>query len=337
MLTWLGFLCLVLPGIYLLIAWGFTLPLVVDKQLDFWSAMELSRKVISRHWFKFLGFGLVLFLLLFAGALSLIVGVFVMLPLVLAAQMYAYEDIFGSATGAASVATGPSGTVVTPAAAPQPARAGAGSWSLATKIGLAAAALVIGGFLLVTLLAPHKPWGYLLRHLNRLSPQAVAVTPLPPATLPPPAALATPVTLEVFGPVTEQELTNYQALGLASGQTGALPQFVISRGGPERDAAACAWMEGAGMDFANAGETGALYSMNRDVIVLPRNRWDDLSPAATAALLHDSGQDVGSTWADGGLTNTFGFKTRTGSIGLLQLVEIIAAPPAVKIRYKLAQ
>jgi uncharacterized membrane protein len=94
LLTWLGFLCLVLPGIYLLIAWMFTLPLVVDKQLDFWSAMELSRKVVTKHWFKFLGFGLVLWLLFFAGALALGFGLFVMTPLVLAALMYAYEDIY---------------------------------------------------------------------------------------------------------------------------------------------------------------------------------------------------------------------------------------------------
>jgi hypothetical protein len=40
LLTWLGFVCFVIPGIYLLIAWMFTLPLIADKQLDFWSAME---------------------------------------------------------------------------------------------------------------------------------------------------------------------------------------------------------------------------------------------------------------------------------------------------------
>jgi predicted Ser/Thr protein kinase len=62
-LTWLGFACLILPGIYLLVAWMFTLPLVVDKQLDFWSAMELSRKVVTKHWFKFLGLSIVFFLL----------------------------------------------------------------------------------------------------------------------------------------------------------------------------------------------------------------------------------------------------------------------------------
>lgn len=50
-LTGLGmFLCL-LPGVYLLVAWQFALPLAVDKRLEFWSAMELSRKVATRVWF----------------------------------------------------------------------------------------------------------------------------------------------------------------------------------------------------------------------------------------------------------------------------------------------
>ncbi len=48
----LGFCCLILPGIYLMVAWCFSLPLVADKQLEFWSAMELSRKVATRVWFR---------------------------------------------------------------------------------------------------------------------------------------------------------------------------------------------------------------------------------------------------------------------------------------------
>ena len=56
LLTALGFLCLILPGIYLWVAWIFTLPLIMDKRLDFWSAMELSRKMVTRHWWKLFGF-----------------------------------------------------------------------------------------------------------------------------------------------------------------------------------------------------------------------------------------------------------------------------------------
>jgi hypothetical protein len=55
MLSAIGvFCCLILPGIYLFVAWTFSVPLVADKRLEFWSAMELSRKVINRVWFEML-------------------------------------------------------------------------------------------------------------------------------------------------------------------------------------------------------------------------------------------------------------------------------------------
>ena len=96
----LGFICLVLPFIYLVVAWIFTLPLVIDKRLEFWPAMRLSRKTVSKHWWKFLGFGIVLVLFNLAGVLLLCVGVFLTFPISLAALMYAYEDIFATARNA---------------------------------------------------------------------------------------------------------------------------------------------------------------------------------------------------------------------------------------------
>jgi hypothetical protein len=54
--------CCVIPGVYLLVAWVFSVPLVMDKRLEFWSAMELSRKVVTRVWFEILGLLLVAFL-----------------------------------------------------------------------------------------------------------------------------------------------------------------------------------------------------------------------------------------------------------------------------------
>jgi len=95
LLTWIGFFCFILPGIYLLVAWQFTLPLIMDKRLDFWPAMELSRRMISKHWWHFFGFLIVAALVNCVGALALIVGIFVSLPVTLAAWLYAYEDIFG--------------------------------------------------------------------------------------------------------------------------------------------------------------------------------------------------------------------------------------------------
>jgi hypothetical protein len=54
LLTGLGLCCFVLPAIYLFVAWFFAVPLVADKKMFFWAAMELSRKVVTRVWFEML-------------------------------------------------------------------------------------------------------------------------------------------------------------------------------------------------------------------------------------------------------------------------------------------
>jgi predicted Ser/Thr protein kinase len=118
-LTFVGFLCLILPGIYLLVSWKFALPLVADKRLDFWPAMELSRRVVEKHWWKFFAFGLLAFLLNLAGIVLLCgLGGFFTAPFTLAAAAYAYEDIFGAAGRTAGI--GPHGTAVLPGAASPP-------------------------------------------------------------------------------------------------------------------------------------------------------------------------------------------------------------------------
>jgi serine/threonine protein kinase len=96
LLTALGFLCLILPGVYLFVAWIFTFPLIVDQRLDFWPAMQLSRKIISKHWWKFLGFLIVLALINLAGLATCCVGLFITFPITFAALAYAYEDIPGA-------------------------------------------------------------------------------------------------------------------------------------------------------------------------------------------------------------------------------------------------
>jgi hypothetical protein len=57
-----GFCCCALPGIYLVVAWTFAVPLVVDKQLRFWDAMELSRKVVTKYWFQMFLLNLLVYL-----------------------------------------------------------------------------------------------------------------------------------------------------------------------------------------------------------------------------------------------------------------------------------
>ena len=52
LLAWLASgCCMIVPGIYLFVAWLFSVPLVADRGLEFWSAMELSRRTVTRVWF----------------------------------------------------------------------------------------------------------------------------------------------------------------------------------------------------------------------------------------------------------------------------------------------
>jgi uncharacterized membrane protein len=62
LLTGIGLLFCIVPWIFLQVAWTFSVPLVADKGLEFWSAMELSRKVVARVWFQALALVVVAFL-----------------------------------------------------------------------------------------------------------------------------------------------------------------------------------------------------------------------------------------------------------------------------------
>ena len=94
LLVSIGIACCILPGIYLVVAWHLTLPLVVDKRLGFWEAMEVSRKVITERWWTVFGFVLVCGLINFGGALACGIGVFVTWPWTMLALVFLYDDLF---------------------------------------------------------------------------------------------------------------------------------------------------------------------------------------------------------------------------------------------------
>ncbi len=96
LLAAVGLLFCILPGIYLMVAWVFVFPLVIDKKLGFWEAMELSRKVVTRHWWVLFGLLLVNVLVILLGLLACCVGVYIAQPVAFGALAYAYEDIFGA-------------------------------------------------------------------------------------------------------------------------------------------------------------------------------------------------------------------------------------------------
>jgi uncharacterized membrane protein len=94
LLAALGLIVAFVPAIYLSVSWLFTLPLVIDRQMEFWPAMGASRRMVGKHWWLVLGLVVVCGLINLAGMLACCVGVFVSLPVVLGAMMYGYEIIF---------------------------------------------------------------------------------------------------------------------------------------------------------------------------------------------------------------------------------------------------
>jgi uncharacterized membrane protein len=94
-LVLLGVLLILPPAIYLGVSWAFTPLLIVDKGLDFWPAMELSRKVSSKNFFGVFGLLFLCGLIFMAGIVALCFGIFVSAPLALAAIAVGYDGVFG--------------------------------------------------------------------------------------------------------------------------------------------------------------------------------------------------------------------------------------------------
>lgn len=92
----IGFALCIIPGIYLAVAYLWVVMFIVFAGQEFWPAMELSRKVITKNWFSFLGFVIVLFLINLVGLIALGVGLLVTIPATMLAVYAAYEDIVGT-------------------------------------------------------------------------------------------------------------------------------------------------------------------------------------------------------------------------------------------------
>lgn len=120
-LTTIGFFLIILPGIYLLVAWWMFVPLlIIDKRLEFWPAMELSRKTVNQNFWRCLGLFVLSGLVAISGFIACGVGMFFTVPIGLAAVVYAYEDLFGQRPIAALASTPTSDP--TPPAMPDPAQ-----------------------------------------------------------------------------------------------------------------------------------------------------------------------------------------------------------------------
>lgn len=93
LLTTLGLLLLILPGIYLAVSYAFVYLLIIDHKLEFWCAMEVSRRVVTAQWWRVFGLMILGGIIAILGILGLIIGVFITMPILIGAIAYAYEDL----------------------------------------------------------------------------------------------------------------------------------------------------------------------------------------------------------------------------------------------------
>lgn len=94
-LTLIGFVLLVIPGIYLVFAYYFCPPLIADKGLPVWTALETSRKAISKKWFRFAGLCVLLGIIMMLSMIPLLIPLIWVAPMAAIALGIAYRNMFG--------------------------------------------------------------------------------------------------------------------------------------------------------------------------------------------------------------------------------------------------
>lgn len=98
LLVSLGFLLLIIPGIYLTVAYLLVVPLIIDRDLGVWEAMEASRRAISKRWFSVFGLYLLLMVIVLVSMIPLGIGLIWSMPLMAVSFMVMYRKMFGIAS-----------------------------------------------------------------------------------------------------------------------------------------------------------------------------------------------------------------------------------------------
>jgi hypothetical protein len=97
LLTYLGLILLIIPGLSLAIAYCMTMPLIVDRNFTPWHALETSRKAVGKRWFQYFGLLFVVGLLVALSAIPLGIGLIWTGPWAVNVVGVAYRRTFGIA------------------------------------------------------------------------------------------------------------------------------------------------------------------------------------------------------------------------------------------------
>lgn len=94
-LTQLGTVLFIIPGIYMVVASTFALTLVADRKLTAISAIILSCRVVNRYFWQMLSVLVIFLVLILISILTLGFGLIWVMPLYFCAIGVLYEDMFG--------------------------------------------------------------------------------------------------------------------------------------------------------------------------------------------------------------------------------------------------
>ncbi len=94
-MIFIGFMLLIVPGIYLSIAYLLAIPLMIDKNLGIWDALETSRQVITKCWWRMLGLMLLIMLIMIPSFLLLMIPLIWTAPAAIVAMMLVYRNLCG--------------------------------------------------------------------------------------------------------------------------------------------------------------------------------------------------------------------------------------------------
>ena len=99
LLICLGFICLIIPGIYLAVSYSLAPLLLVDRGLGAWESMETSRRVIGTCWFRTAGLIVTLFAFALLAIPTLGIGLIWLMPFFLICWGMLYHRLVGFAGG----------------------------------------------------------------------------------------------------------------------------------------------------------------------------------------------------------------------------------------------
>lgn len=89
-----GLLLFVLPGIYLAVGYSLTLPVIMDKRVGPWEAMEMSRQAVHKKWWQVFGAYLIMYLIYVLSLIPFGIGMIWTVPMFFALTAVIYRTLF---------------------------------------------------------------------------------------------------------------------------------------------------------------------------------------------------------------------------------------------------